>query len=715
MAEPWTSTTSAWLDDSLGLVTLVEGSTFGISLPSGDMLRGFPHGLFHRDTRFLSALRLRVNGEWPEPLSARAVFPFSASMVLRAPPAVGNADSQLLVRRDRHVGHGMREDITVRNYGTAAAFCSLDLELDVDFADLFDVKAGMVHAERRREVVASDGHLTWRYERGTFRRATVVDFSHAVHLRDGTVVFEMVVPAGDEWSLCMQLTPVIDDVVLKVSHRCGDPIEWSEPRERLEAWERTRPVFEIERPAVHAMLERSAQDLAALRITDAEHPRSDVIAAGAPWFMTLFGRDSLITSWMALVIDPSLALGTLQTLARLQGTSVDERTEEQPGRILHEMRFGETSELNLGSGSAYYGSVDATPLFVMLIGELHRWGLGEGDLRQLLPAADRALAWIDDFGDRDGDGYVEYLRMRPGGLANQGWKDSFDAIRFADGVLAEAPVALCEVQGYVYAAFLARASIAEADGDVDSARTLRGRAAALKARFNRDFWLPDRGWFALGLDADKRPIDALTSNIGHCLWTGIVDDDKVEQVAHRLTSAEMFTGWGIRTLSSDMVGYNPVSYHNGSVWPHDTTIAAAGMARTGCDDDLQRVAAGLVAAAPAFSYRLPELFAGIGRDEMPFPVRYPTSCSPQAWAAASPFLLLRSLLGLDPDLPHGVIHLQPRCPAWLGRVRIDGLRVGAGRLSLEVRDGEVDVQEAPDGITVEVRDGSQVRSTRAPG
>ncbi|MFI5045998.1 MAG: glycogen debranching N-terminal domain-containing protein [Acidimicrobiia bacterium] len=703
MSQPWTSPTSALLDDGLGLVTLVEGSTFGISLPSGDMLSGFPHGLFHRDTRFLSTMRLRVNGEWPEPLSARAVYPFSASMVLRAPPAPGDADSKLLLRRERHVGHGMREDMVVRNYGTVAAFCRLELELDVDFADLFEVKAGNVHTDRRRELVFAGGHLTWRYERGAFRRGTVIDFSHAVNLRDGTACFEVVVPPGDEWSLCMQLTPVIDDVALIARHRCGDPVEWSEPVERLESWRRSRPVIEVEHPAFHAMLERSAQDLAALRISDAEFPGREVIAAGAPWFMTLFGRDSLITSWMALMVDPDLALGTLQTLARFQGTTVDERTEEQPGRILHEMRFGETAELSLGPGGAYYGSVDATPLFVMLLGELHRWGLAADDLRALVPAADRALAWIDDFGDRDGDGYVEYLRLTPGGLANQGWKDSFDAIRFADGNLAEAPVALCEVQGYVYAAFLARADIAEADGDVDRAVELRARAASLKERFNHDFWLDDHGWFALGLDARKRPIDALTSNIGHCLWTGIVDDDKVEQVARRLTAPEMYSGWGIRTLASSMTGYNPVSYHNGSVWPHDSTIVAAGLARSGRHDELQLVAEGLVAAAPTFSYRLPELFAGLGRDEIPFPVRYPTSCSPQAWAAASPLLLLRALVGLEPDVPHGVVRLRARCPEWLGRMRVDGVALGTGRLSFEVHDAEVVVHEVPDGVTVESR------------
>src|SRR4029079_10491797 len=289
-------------------------------------------------------------------------------------------------------------------------------------------------------------------------------------------------------------------------------------------------------------------------------------------FMTLFGRDSLLTSWMTMIVDPDLALGTLETLARFQGTEVNPLTEEEPGRILHEMRFGETASLSLGGGRVYYGTVDATPLFVMLLGELSRWGNRRDEVDALLPAADRALDWITNHGDRDGDGYVEYQRTNDRGLENQGWKDSWDSTRFADGTLAQAPVALCEVQGYVYAALVARSHCATEAGDSRLASKLRDRAETLKDNFNRDFWVEDGEYFAMGLDRDKRRIDAITSNMGHCLWTGIVDEAKAPAVARHLLSTDMFSGWGVRTLSEPMVGYNPISYHCGSVWPHDNAL-----------------------------------------------------------------------------------------------------------------------------------------------
>ncbi|MET0895928.1 MAG: glycogen debranching N-terminal domain-containing protein [Acidimicrobiia bacterium] len=700
MVQPWSNPSSPALADDREAVTLVDGSSFSISLPSGDMLTGFPHGLFYRDTRFLSTIRMRVNGEWPEPLSARATYPFSASMVLRAPPPPGIADSKLAVFRTRFVGQGMRDDVVVRNYGTEPAFCTVEFELDVDFADIFEVKAGKHDARRARDFDSTNGHLTWHYERGAFRRSTAIDFSRAANVRGSNVSFDVILPPGDDWTLCMQVTPTIDDVQVQPRHRCGEPVEWSEPVTRLESWRQARPAIRIEHAPMNEMIARSAEDLAALRITDPEFPERSVIAAGAPWFMTVFGRDSLLTSWMALLVDPALALGTLETLARFQGSQVDERTEEQPGRILHEMRFGEAAELSLGGGTVYYGSVDATPLFVMLLGELHRWGCRPEAVRALLPAADRALAWITEFGDRDGDGYVEYQQLNEQGLANQGWKDSFDSIRFIDGRLADPPIALAEVQGYVYAAFLARAAMADDDGDAARAHDLRSRAVDLKERFNRDFWMADRGWFALGLDARKQPIDALTSNIGHCLWTGIVEDEKIQLVTEKLMSSEMFNGWGLRTLASSMVGYNPLSYHNGSVWPHDSAIGAAGLSRAGHHDAAHSVLAGLVDAAVSFSDRMPELFAGIGRDELPFPVRYPTSCSPQAWSAASPLLLLRAVVGLDPDVPRGLIHVTPHCPPWLGTIRLEGVPLGSGRLSIEVHGDECRVLESPEGLTV---------------
>ena len=416
--------------------------------------------------------------------------------------------------------------------------------------------------------------------------------------------------------------------------------------------------------------------------------------------MTLFGRDSLITSWMAMLVDSDLALGTLQTLADLQGRDENPLTEEEPGRILHEMRFGESARLSLGGSGVYYGTVDSTPLFVMLLGELQRWGNRRDEVDALLPAADRALAWIDEFGDRDGDGYVEYQRTSDRGLQNQGWKDSWDAVHFADGRIAQAPVALCEVQGYVHAALLARAHFAVEAGEQDLASRLRTRAADLKTRFNRDFWLDEHDWFAMGLDRDKVPIDALVSNMGHCLWTGIVDDEKAPVVAKRLLSPELFSGWGIRTLATSMTRYNPISYHNGSVWPHDNALCAAGLVRYGLLDEAHQVMEGIVHAGEFFGNRLPELFAGFPRDRYQFPVGYPTSCSPQAWAAAAPLLFLRALLRFEPDIRNGRLHLAPAVPDWLGRFRLDGVPIMGGRLSVEVEGDRIVSAGAPDGLEI---------------
>ena len=700
MSQPWTSTASASLHRDGGVVTLVEGPAFSISLASGDMEPGLPHGVFFRDTRFLSELRLRVNGHWPEPLAATTLDPFSAAFVLRDQPRAGLADSALMVFRTRYVGRGMREDIVVHNFGLEPAFCSLELSVGADFADLFEVKEGRVEKVGELTVHVGERRITWTYLHGEFSRGAHLDFSEPAKLSQTHAVYEVIVPAGGEWTTCVQLTPVIDGEEVTPRYLCGRPVERSTPAARLEAWRRNLPEIRTDHEAFTALLDRSTEDLAALRLFDPEFPERTVVAAGAPWFMTVFGRDSLLTSWMAMLVDSDLALGTLQTLARHQGREVNPVTEEEPGRILHEMRFGESAELSLGGGGIYYGSVDATPLFVMLLGELQRWGNRRDEVDALLPAADRALAWIDEFGDRDGDGYVEYLRTNDRGLENQGWKDSHDSTRFADGRLAVAPVALCEVQGYVYAALIARSHFATEAGDEAYATRLRARAADLKARFNRDFWLEDRGWLAMGLDRDKRPLDALASNMGHCLWTAILDEDKAALVAQRLLSKEMFSGWGLRTLASSMTGYNPISYHNGSVWPHDNAICVAGLMRYGFNEEAHRVMEGIVDAAASFGNRLPELFAGLARDEFSFPVSYPTSCSPQAWAAASPLLFLRSMLHFDPDIRHGTLHLVPSVPEWIGKLTMRGIPIMGGRLSIEVEGDSFTELEVPDGLTV---------------
>ncbi|HKY76149.1 MAG TPA: glycogen debranching N-terminal domain-containing protein [Acidimicrobiia bacterium] len=699
MTSPWTPSANPSLGAG-GTVTLVEGPAFCISGRTGNMHANFPEGLFYRDTRFLSEMELQVNGQVPEPLAATTTDPFSASFVLRDHPLRGRADAHLVIFRHRYVGRGMREDIVVRNFGEEPAFCGIEVSFNCDFADLFEVKEGRVERTGELRLEAERTRLTFTRRKGSVQRGTFVDFSTAPKINGNIASYELIIPARGQWSTCLQVTPVIDATPVEPRYRCEVPVDRATPVERLAAWRRSLPIIDSDHDTFRELLSRSTEDLAALRMFDPDHPDRAVVAAGAPWFMTLFGRDSLLTSWMAMLVDPDLALGTLQTLARFQGKTVNPLTEEEPGKILHEMRFGESAGISLGGGAIYYGSADATALFVMVLGELQRWGNRQGDVDALLPAADRALEWITRYGDKDGDGYVEYERASDRGLVNQGWKDSADAIRFADGRVARAPIALCEVQGYVYAALVARSHFATENDDHGLADELRARAAALKAAFNRDFWLDEQGFFAMALDAEKTPVDGLASNMGHCLWTGIVDEDKAPLVAKALLDEALFCGWGVRTLAETVKGYNPISYHSGSVWPHDNAIVAAGLMRYGFVEEAHQVMEGMIAAAPYFDNRLPELFAGLSRSQFTFPVSYPTSCSPQAWAAASPLLFLRTMLRFEPDIRNATLHLTPQVPEWIGTLALEQVPLMGGYLSIRVDGDRLDVRSAPDGLTI---------------
>jgi glycogen debranching enzyme len=682
-----------------GPVTLVEGTSFCLSDTSGDVGLGAPQGLFFRDTRILSTWQLRIDDDAIEPLTVVEDSAYHASFVGRARRRPRQGESALLVERHRFIGAGMREDIVLSNLGGEPAACTVAIRAAADFADLFDVKSGRVRPRGELEVEHGEASLTltrrWLgRSRGVRVRADGAATSSARQL-----VFRVAVPARGTWRTTLQVTPEIDGVESPQAFPSGLPLEKADPFQRTTKWQRSAPRLSTDNTALRATLDRSLRDLGELRIFDPDVPDQVTVAAGAPWFMAVFGRDSLITSYMALALDPALALGALQTLARHQGVQTDLRTEEQPGRIAHELRFGVEASVVLG-GNVYYGTVDATPLFVVLLGELHRWGLFPDEVRRLVPAADSALEWIEVYGDRDGDGFVEYQRSTDRGLANQGWKDSGDGITFADGRIAQPPIALCEVQGYVYSAYLARALLAEDAGQSADATYWRDRAGGLKRAFNEQFWLPDRGWYALGLDRDKHPIDALASNMGHCLWTGIIDEDKAEAVAERLLSPEMFTGWGVRTLAAGMAAYNPMSYHNGSVWPHDNGIIVGGLMRYGFVKHAQRVALGILDAAASFGHQLPELICGFDRAVYSRPVPYPTACAPQVWASATPLYLLRALIGAEPCVPRGVIAIDPALPAELGSLQVRGVSVANTRVSLVIQDGRSRVEGLGNDITV---------------
>jgi len=662
-------------------VTLVEGSTFIVSARSGDVYAHSAQGLFFSDTRIVSRWQLLVDGQPAEHLNVLAGDPYRATFLGRVPPT--GSQTEVLVERHRFIGNGMREDIVLRNLGNQSLTTTLSLVVEADFADVFAVKECRARGSGELSTKLEGAALLLGFHDGDARRGVRISAQGARASADG-LYFEATVAARDTWRTSVLVIPSMDGQELSATFPLDRPVSESLPAQRVRDWRGMGIRIDTENAQLRRTLERSMEDLGALRIADPEHPDELAVAAGAPWFMALFGRDSLLTSYMALPLDPDLAVGTLKALARSQGSRDEPRTEEQPGRILHETRMGLDFPLVKGGGSVYYGTADATPLFVMLLGELCRWGIPPADLEALLPPADRALDWIENYGDRDGDGFVEYQRMTEEGLVNQGWKDSFDGINFADGSLARSPIALCEVQGYVYAAYLARADIARASGDDATASGYSDRADRLKRSFNDSFWLPERGWYAVGLDRDKRPIDALASNMGHCLWSGIVDEDKAPLVAQRLMSPEMFTGWGVRTLASSMAAYNPMSYHNGSVWPHDNALIASGLRRYGFVAEAQQIAAGLLEAATCFDGRLPELLCGFDRTEYPEPIAYPTSCSPQAWASATPLQLVRVLLGLDPAMPDRRLSLSPAWPEPFGPLTIHDLQLDGVSAALSV-------------------------------
>ncbi|WP_457100885.1 amylo-alpha-1,6-glucosidase [Microbacterium sp. P5_E9] len=674
-------------------VTLVEGSTFCVSSHDGDIDPLRPDGLFVQDTRVVSRWQLRLDGMPIEPLGVVAAEPYESVFVGRAAPRAGHAEGTVIVERHRMVGQGMREDIRLRNYGSEPAGVDLTLTADADFADLFLVK------EHRLAHVPPVGHrhvggdLVYWLDRPGAQRGIRISAPGALS-SPNTLTFRVVVPARDEWRTTIEAVPSAQGIDLEFLYPADRPFAETAPAQRMRDWRDEVPDTVTSNRVLAEALRTSERDLGALRIQDPEHPEDDVVAAGAPWFMALFGRDSLLTGWMMLPFAPRLTLGTLRTLARLQGTRLDPRSEEQPGRILHEVRLGADLSLVLGGTNVYYGSIDSTPLFVMLVGRALRWGIPAEDLAEFRPAVELALEWIIRYGDRDGDGFVEYLRSSDRGLLNQGWKDSSDGVTFHRGTTARPPIALAEVQGYSYAAMRGGADLLRAWGDEVAARAWDDRAEALRTRFDEAFWMPAENTYALALDADKRQVDSVTSNIGHCLWSGIVPPHRADAVIDRLVAPDMFTGFGIRTLSAQSGAYNPVSYHNGSVWPHDTVLAAAGMAAYGRRDPAATVIEGLLDALEAHGGRLPELFCGFSRDEKPVPVSYPASCSPQAWAAATPFELVRIAVGLELDLPRGVARVEPT-PAIIGSVRIERLPAGPARLDITADSDHAELTGLP--------------------
>jgi glycogen debranching enzyme len=662
-------------------IVIKDGNVFMVTLRDGRLPAGVEHplGLWFRDCRFLSAHELRICGELPRLLTATDAEGTVAVHELTNPDlelAGGErlAAESLRIRIERHAdaGGALRQTIAVRSYHRGPLRLPLEVRLGADFLPMLELR-GIVPRHDRPPPGGGPGAFSLVGRDGVRRTTTLRAEPEPRVEEDGTLCFELdLEPRG-----AVDLT--LDFQVSEQSD--GRPAAMIPQRPRPEG---TRVTSDDQ--LFNRIVQRSLDDLELLR---SELDGQSYFAAGLPWFATLFGRDSLITAFETLSFVPGVAEGTLRLLAGRLGTEVNDERDEEPGKVLHELRVGEPATLGETPFARYYGSVDATPLFLCLLGRYPDWS-GNLDLfRELREPAEAALAWIDRYGDLDGDGLVEYRRRSEHGLVTQGWKDSADGIPDAAGEPLAAPVALVEVQGYVARAKRMMARLFELDGDGKRAGRLREEAERVEAKLER-FWLEGEG-YAIGLDAEKRPGSALTSNQGHLLWAGVVSDERASCIRDVLMGSDMFSGWGIRTLAQSHPAYNPVGYHTGSVWPHDSALIAFGMRRYGFDEDFTRIFEGLLEAASRFNdYRLPELFGGFARAEFDEPVPYPVACQPQAWSAGSIPFLLKWGLGLSPDaLEKRLRVIRPSLPRWLSRVDVTGLEIGKARVDLRFeRAGE---------------------------
>jgi glycogen debranching enzyme len=646
-------------------LSVLDGSTFVVGDRLGDIRadEGRDHGFFSEDTRFISRWALRAGDAPLQLLSVHQSAHFDAQFILT--PRVGHEDqAPWSIVRYRLVDDVWTEEVTVTNHLHQTTRLRVVLEVDTDFADLFEVKDGV--ADAREVTYTHDGtSLTLAYRHAAFRRSVTIASSAPAGVTRAGFAYDLELGHGEQWSTIFTITPRAAQPGIRFERRepQGAPEEVRAAKAaELEAWLALAPALQADDPALARTYRASLSDLGALRMRPDLAQGATLPAAGLPWFMALFGRDSLITSFQALPYLPGLAATTLRVLAARQATRRDDFHEQEPGKILHELRFGELTARGQRPHSPYFGSADATPLFLVLLDEYHRWTGDDTLVRALEPNARAALAWIESSGDPDGDGYIEYECRNPTtGLVNQCWKDSWNAIQFADGTLARGPIATCEIQGYAYDAQRRSARLArEVWNDGALSDLLEQRAHDLQARFRRDFWIPERGCHALALDGDKRQVDSLTSNIGHLLWSGILDDREAAATAERLLDSQLYSGWGVRTLGAREAGYNPLGYHTGTIWPHDNSLIAAGLARYGYHEAARTVASAILAAAPYFEHRLPEVFAGFPESLTTVPVAFPTASRPQAWAAGTPLLLLTTLLDLQPGARPSSLTFPPR-------------------------------------------------------
>ena len=663
-------------------VSILDGNTFVVSDLRGDIEGSATdtNGLFASDTRFLSRWILTINGVRPDVLSTDDLHYFAAQFFLVLRTGSIYVDSSMSIMRRRAVGNGFHEELIVSNHGKEPQSVDIVIEAGADFADLFEVKDALAKKGRLYNRV-ENGTLVLGYQREKYVRETRISSTQPATIQDGRLAYRAEIPPHSEWKTDIDVSVSFGSLFRNTGTTkyasAGD-----NPRPNigmdLEEWLQAAPQLTASWSSLERTYRRSLVDLAALRFFPIMAPGESLPAAGLPWFMSVFGRDSILTSYQALPFVPELARTTLRVLGARQGTTVDPFRDEEPGKILHESRAGELTAFEERPHSPYFGSSDVTPLWLVLLDEYERW---TGD-RELVMGLKRqalaALRWIDEFGDSDGDGYVEYEKRHETSLDNQCWKDSWDSIAFRDGTLAPPPRATCEIQGYVYDAKARTARLArEIWGDRELADRLTREAEELKTRFNRDFWMEDRQAYALALDGQKRVVDSITSNIGHLLWSGIVPDSRAAACARVLLGESLYSGWGVRTMADTEGSYNPIGYHVGTVWPHDNSFIALGLQRYGFKEEAATVAMGILEAAEFFNHRLPEVFAGYPRSITRYPVEFPTASSPQAWATGTPMVFLRTMLGLEPvgqDLM-----VTPAIPREIASIELKGIPGRWGR------------------------------------
>jgi glycogen debranching enzyme len=676
------------------LITITRGNTFVLAEPDGYITAYTDQGIYSQDTRYVSNYEIFVDGARLVLQNSGAIAYYASRAYLTNPRIMteyGEIEPNTLsVVFSRAVKDGVHEDFDVQNYSMKRVRFSLEISLRTDFADIFEVKAKRVLRKGNVTTrwIPERAELVSAYEHEGFARSllTRVTCSRSdASYSNGRISFFIDLAPRASWHTCVQHVLGQTGESQRPAHECVDSLY--QPESELDAglrdWKRITTSVTSANEDVYRLFTQSVEDMAALRLPDEEMQNEFVPAAGVPWFVGVFGRDSLIVSLQNMIVYPDFARGALNILGRLQATEVDDYRDAQPGKILHEIRVGELAQRKLIPHSPYYGTADATALYLITLHEAWKW---LGDDRLFLDHEDvakRCLEWIDRFGDLDGDGFQEYQTRSPQGYENMGWKDAGDSVMYPDGTPVRGPKALCELQGYTFDAWSRMAHAFDHFQQPELASRLRRKAAELRQKFEDLFWCEETGFYVYALDGDKKQVRTIASNPGHLLWSGIVSSERARRVIARLFEPDMWSGWGIRTLSENCPAFNPFSYQNGSIWPHDNGIIAMGCRRYGLPNEAARIARGISEAASYFVFhRLPELYAGTTREAGAFPVQYLGANVPQAWAAGSVFHLLQAILGLDADAHNSTLFIDPLLPGWLPDITLHNLRVGAGAVTV---------------------------------